>query len=125
MPATSVTIAGGTVYHDVFGGGHGDNTPSNLKEANVDGDVSVSVTGAKIGRVFAGSNLNGSIDGDITLSINKSNDATTEMIIGEVYGGGNQAAGNAGEITIGCTGTLETLGANQHYGVDKEGIRYV
>lgn len=106
VPATNVTIAGGTVHHDVFGGGHGDNTSGSEKAANVTGNVNVSVTGATIDRVFAGSNLNGTIGGTVTLSIAKANDANCEMKIGEVYGGGNEAAGNAGSINIGCTGTL-------------------
>ncbi len=117
VPATHVTIDGGTISHDVFGGGHGDNTQGKEKAANVTGNVSVSVTGGKIYRVFAGSNLNGTIGGTVALEIDKSKSTATtpcDMMIGEVYGGGNQAAGNAGTITIGCTGTWTTTGDNNH-----------
>ena len=110
VPAASVSIAGGTIHHDVFGGGHGDKASlggvHTDKQANVDGDVSVSITGATIDRVFAGSNINGSIGGDINLSIAKSVDANCAMKIHEVYGGGNMADGKAANITIGCTGNI-------------------
>jgi len=112
VPATNVTIAGGTIHHDVFGGGHGDKASlggvHTDKQANVDGNVSVSITGAKVDRVFAGANLNGSIGGTMTLSIDKSADANCNMIIREVYGGGNMADGDACPITIGCTGSIIT-----------------
>ncbi|MBO6027172.1 MAG: hypothetical protein J6P73_08005 [Bacteroidales bacterium] len=108
VPATNVTIAGGTVHHDVFGGGHGDNTQGSEKAANVTGNSVVNVTGAKIDRVFAGSNLNGSIGGTVTLNINKSASASCDMMIGEVYGGGNQAESKAGAINIGCVGAWTT-----------------
>lgn len=110
VPAASVTVAGGTIHYDVFGGGHGDKASlggvHTDKQANVDGDVSVSITGATIDRVFAGSNINGSIGGDINLSIAKSVDANCAMKIREVYGGGNMADGKAANITIGCTGNI-------------------
>lgn len=122
VPATNVSIAGGTIRYDVFAGGHGDNDPSHNVAADVTGYTSVSVTGATIGRLFAGSNLNGTIGGTMSLEIDKSADASCDMKIGEVYGGGNQAGSAAGTITIGCTGTLVALGDGEHYGVDKEGI---
>ena len=36
------------------------------------------------------------------------------MKIGEVYGGGNMADGNATTISVGCTGTWTTSGTNNH-----------
>ena len=138
VPATSVTISDGTIHHDVYGGGHGDKASLNTdqvtghsdKTANVTGNVDVNITGGMINKVFAGSNLNGSIGGTVELEIDKAAGAST-MKIGEVYGGGNQAAGNAGEITIGCTGTWTETGENNHtnhnsttnrIGYDLEGI---
>ena len=105
VPATDVTISGGSIT-EVYGGGHGDNTQGSEKAADVTGNVSVSVTGGTISQLFAGSNLNGNIGGTVSLEIDA--DGTCEMKIGEVYGGGNQAAGNAGTITIVCTGTWTT-----------------
>lgn len=131
VPAASVSIEGGTIHYDVFGGGHGDKASlggvHTDKEANVDGDVSVSITGATINRVFAGSNLNGSIGGDITLSIDKSTEANCDMKIREVYGGGNMADGQAAEITIGCTGDIVAgssghLAHPENIGTSLEGI---
>ena len=110
VPATDVTISGGSIT-EVYGGGHGDNTQGSEKAANVTDNVSVSVTGGTISQLFAGSNLNGNIGGTVSLEIDA--DGTCEMKIGEVYGGGNQAAGNAGTITIGCTGTI-VAGENGH-----------
>ena len=112
VPATNVTVSGGAIT-GLFGGGHGDNTEGSVKAANVSGNVSVSVTGGTIAQVFAGSNLNGTIGGTVTLNINKADDAC-DMKIGEVYGGGNMAAGNAGTINIGCTGAWTTTGEKNH-----------
>ena len=115
VSGTNVTIDGGTIQHDVFGGGHGDKASLNVggvtghsdKIANVNGNSSVTITGGTIDRVFAGSNINGTISGTSnTLEINKSATAACDLIIREVYGGGNMANGNATAISIGNTGTL-------------------
>ena len=134
VDATSVTITGGTItgtgHGMVFGGGHGDlaslGTPHTDKVANVNGNVAVVINGGTINKVFAGSNLNGTISGTTSVNVDKSTaSGACALKIGEVYGGGNVAAGNAGTITIGCTGTLVALGTGEHYGVDQEGITYV
>jgi hypothetical protein len=124
----TVTINGGTIG-DVFGGGHGDKRASNpSKYADVNGNVTLTVYGGTISRVFAGSNSKGKITGTSSLTVDKS--GTCDMIIGEVYGGGNEAAGNASSISIGCTGALVT-GDNGHaahpenIGTTLEGIGYV
>ena len=106
----NVTVNGGTITQ-AYGGGHGDKnvTSEPLKYADVNGDVVFNVYGGTIAQVFAGSNSKGSITGTSTLTVNKSAAANAcDMFIGEVYGGGNEAAGNAGTITIGCTGTWTT-----------------
>ena len=104
VSATNVTIDGGNITGMVFGGGHGDKNANPQKAANVNGDVNVTVTGGTINKVFGGSNSKGNISGDITLNVAKGNNSC-EMHVSEVYGGGNEAAGNAGTITIGCTGS--------------------
>ena len=135
VSGTDVKIQGGHITGDVFGGGHGDKASLNGingetghsdKVANVSGSSSVSVTGGIINRVFAGSNLNGSIGTDpnstMTLTINKTS-TNTPMKIGEVYGGANMANGKAASISIGCTGTLVSpLTGNDRYGYEQEGI---
>ena len=119
---TDVNIDGGNITGMVFGGGHGNNDPNDLKVANVNGNVDVDITGGTINKVFAGSNLNGTISGSVTLDINKASGAC-DMKIGEVYGGGNEAAGNAGTITVGCTGALTTQASNPaQIGTTLEGI---
>ena len=121
---TDVNIDGGIITGMVFGGGHGNNDPSDLKVADVKGNVDVDITGGTINKVFAGSNLNGTITGTVTLDINKSTaSGACDMIIGEVYGGGNEAAGKAGTITVGCTGALTTQASNPtQIGTTLEGI---
>ena len=111
VPATSVTIYGGTIG-TVFGGGHGDKDAQTPTEANVSGDVEVIIYGGTIGKVFGGSNSKGTISGEVSVDIEKS--GSCDMKIGEVYGGGNFAAGNAGSVTIGCTGTWTTTGEKNH-----------
>ena len=117
---TDVNIDGGVIAGRVFGGGHGDKASLNVDEndhshsdkvANVNGNTSVNITGGTISKVFAGSNINGTITGTSNeLIINKSATAACDMKIGEVYGGGNLAAGNATTISVGCTGTWTTDG---------------
>lgn len=100
---TDVNIDGGTITGMVFGGGHGDKNAVPQTEANVNGNVNVDITGGTINKVFGGSNSKGNITGTIAMNIEKA-DGHCELHITEVYGGGNEAAGNAGTITIGCTG---------------------
>ena len=103
VKTTNVTIWGGNVIGNVFGGGHGYKDGAG---ADVEGNVNVAIKGGTIKKVFGGSNSKGNISGTIKLDINKDGDGDCDMRIGEVYGGGNEAAGNAGTITIGCTGAL-------------------
>ena len=109
---TDVNIDGGKITGMVFGGGHGDKNANPQTEANVKGNVNVDITGGSIGKVFGGSNSKGNITGTIALTIEK-NDEHCDMYIAEVYGGGNEADGNAGSLTIGCTGAL-VEGDNGH-----------
>ena len=111
VSATNVTINGGNIGM-VFGGGHGDKNTN--KAANVGGAVNLTITGGTIQKVFGGSNSKGTISGKITLDVDK-DDTSCELHIGELYGGGNEAAGNAGDISIGCTGG-DTEGIGDVYG---------
>ena len=124
VPSTHVTINGGDIDR-VFGGGNGEsgtpahigyknkteNSTSNAYTAN--GNVTLDINGGTINQIFGGSNAHGTIKGSIAMDITKS--GSCEMHIGEVYGGGNEAAGNAGTITIGCTGG-STEGIGDLYG---------
>ena len=75
---------------EVFGG---------AEQATVNGNVSLVVTSGKFGRVFGGNNAGGDIRGSIT--VNVSEDGCKPLIIGELYGGGNQAPYSI----YGCTKT--------------------
>ena len=120
VASTDVTVYGGNTIGYVFGGCYG---------ANVTTDgTNVKIYGGTIDHVFGGNNQSGTVTGAIAVTVNKqteSGQSSCPMKIGEVYGGGNVAAGQAGTINIGCTGDLVALGANEHYGVDQEGIGYV
>lgn len=117
---TQVFVTGGTI-DTLFGGGRGDNTSG--KKAKVKGNDTISITGGRILKAFAGSNLNGDITGRMHLRVDKS--GSDSLFIGEVYGGGNHAAGHAGTITIGCTGKLVTPTTGKRHGYELEGISVV
>ena len=106
VPATDVTIHGGT-FDRIFAGGNGIESA-----ANVTGNTSAFIGGGTIGQVFGGSNKEGTIGGTINVEINKEDEGCL-MQIDEVYGGGNMAASNAGNLTIVRTGG------------NSEGIQYV
>ena len=57
--------------------------------ADVYDDVTVTVTNGNFDRVFGGNNLSGTIRGSITVNIEET--GCRPVIIGELYGGGNQA----------------------------------
>ncbi len=116
VAGTNVKVYGGNTIGNVFGGGNGTGVAAEF--VMVTGNVLANIYGGTINRVFGGNNTSGVITGSATLNINKKaevegNDAC-KMYIGEVYGGGNLAAGKAGTITIGCTGDWTTTGTNNH-----------
>ena len=117
VTGTDVNIDGGTISGMVFGGGHGDKNSNPQKQADVNGNVAVDITGGTINKVFGGSNSKGNITGTVAVNIAKGNNSC-DMHITEVYGGGNEAAGNAGTLTIGCTGdyTTKSEGITNVYG---------
>ena len=58
--------------------------------ANIDGDVVLNITNGNFDRVFGGNNVSGTINGTITVNIEET--GCKPVIIGQLYGGGNQAA---------------------------------
>lgn len=98
VPSTDVTIWGGTIGQ-VFGGGHGNKNANTA--ANVSGNVAVKIYGGTIGEVFAGSNSKGSINGN-SCQVTIEDQGSCDMNITDVYGGGNEADGKAGTLSIGC-----------------------
>lgn len=59
--------------------------------ANVNGNVELTITSGRYGQVFGGNNLGGVIKGHIYLNIEETSDCTP-IIIDDLYLGGNQAA---------------------------------
>ena len=57
--------------------------------AAIKGNVTLNITNGTFDRVFGGNNLSGTIDGSITVNIEEI--SCRPIIIGELYGGGNQA----------------------------------
>lgn len=107
VPATNLEIHGGT-FQQVFGGGNGERGAS--LGADVNGNVNLKIYAGTITSVFGGSNANGTISGDMNVSIDAENGNTCGTEIVEIYGGGNMAAGNAGAITINnCDAVIDTL----------------
>ena len=58
--------------------------------ADVNGDVTLNITNGTYGRVFGGNDMGGAIRGSITVNIEET--GCRPIIIGELYGGGNEAA---------------------------------
>ena len=59
------------------------------KAADINGDVSLTITNGTFGKVFGGNNLGGKLNGSITVNIEET--GCKPVIIGELYGCGNQA----------------------------------
>ena len=72
---------------DVYGGAN---------RANVSGDITLTINGGIINRVFGGNNFSGDISGKINVIIDKDEDCG--WYVGYVYGGGNQAAYTAPSV---------------------------
>ena len=60
--------------------------------ANVHGNVELTITSGKFGQVFGGNNQGGAILGHITLNIEETGDCDVPIEIDELYLGGNEAA---------------------------------
>lgn len=58
--------------------------------ANIEGDVTLTITNGTFDRVFGGNNISGTISGKITVNIEET--GCRPVVIGELYGGGNLAA---------------------------------
>lgn len=114
--ATNITVTGGNEIGQVYGGCYGANVTGHTGTPAIDGNTDVLINGGTIGEVYGGNNFEGTISGRITVIVRKEADAC-EMHIGDLYGGGNQAASISypNQIQIYCTGSAE----------NDEGIDYV
>ena len=93
-------IEGGRFYQ-VFGGGNGEVTAADIYS----GGVALTITGGVIHQVFGGSNTNGTITGDLVVTLR--NDGICPQEIDEFFGGGN-LADIAGNLTtnVSCSDDL-------------------
>ena len=60
--------------------------------ANVDGNIELTITSGNFGKVFGGNNEGGIIKGHIKLNIEETGECETPITIDELYLGGNEAA---------------------------------
>ena len=94
-PVTNVLLTGGAVTGNVYGGGLGRKAEGNnaAVAANVNGPVTVTVTGGKATDVFGCNNLNGAPQGTVTVNVTGTAAGTEQVpyAISNVFGGGNQA----------------------------------
>ena len=126
VPRTYVVINGGDIDR-VFAGGNGESgTPANVGYMNTDhtptensygpGTANADIKGGTINEIFGGSNSKGTIRASGQLNIARAANGTCNLIIGDLYGGGNQADGAASAISIGCTGTNQGEGITNVFG---------
>ena len=59
------------------------------EEADIQGDVTLTITNGTFDRVFGGNNISGTIGGSITVNVEET--GCQPIVIGELYGGGNKA----------------------------------
>ncbi len=59
------------------------------EEADIHNDVILNITNGSFDRVFGGNNVRGTIDGTVTVNVEET--GCRPIIIGQLYGGGNQA----------------------------------
>ena len=113
VPVTNVTINGGDIGY-VFGGGNGQNGPAHVGRYTASnttygtGRTNVTIHGGTIGQVFGGSNAAGIIIGKPNVSVAETGTTCPVNII-ELYGGGNMADSNAGDISIGCASYIGSV----------------
>lgn len=74
----------GGIYDNVFGGSKGTSTTA----ANIGGDVTLNLYGGTIGNAFGGSNVNGNIEGIITVNV-LDIEGDCPLNVTNIYGGSN------------------------------------
>lgn len=110
--AGSITIGcmnDGDMIDYVYGGSN---------DADVTGDIVLTMTGGRIGNLFGGNNTGHSINGNITVTVNW-NDGCSNNYLGNVYGGGNQAAYSGTPAVNIINGTVS---GNVYGGGNKAGV---
>ena len=99
VPATLVTVWGGDIRR-VFAGGNGSSAP-----ADVTNSTQAVIHGGTIKEVYGGSNTQGTIGGDLIVSVAEAQMSGEDLCpvnITDLYGGGNKAPSKPGTIEVGC-----------------------
>jgi hypothetical protein len=103
------------------------------QDADVQGGVTMTITNGTFDRVFGGNNISGTINGPIVVNIEET--GCRPIVIGQLYGGGNQAAYTAlddgegptlnvhsftsiGEIYGGGYGETAVVNGDTHVNID-------
>lgn len=120
------------IYKDIYGGGKDADMsgPANIvftctnstswgndiypgaENANIGGDVTLTITSGKFKRVFGGNKYTGKIHGSITINIEENGECDVPVVIGEIYGGGNLAPYSV--YGYDSNGTMLTSGTQQY-----------
>ena len=111
VPETDVTVWGGQIGR-VFAGGNGVSSP-----ANVTRDTHVMIHGGTIKEVYGGSNNSGDIGGIIHVDVAELKYQENDLCpinVDDLYGGGNLAASNAGQINIGKCNNINRVFGGAH-----------
>ena len=127
---TQVNLYGGSIIGNVYGGGYGkDDTNNETHNADVYGDVTVTVNGIAMkvttdanddfltGQVFGANNMQGSPRGTVTVQVDNTSTYTAtgysyDYHLGAVYGGGKDAAftGTSTQVLINGGSVNEVYG---------------
>ncbi len=77
------------------------------KNANINNNIELTIQSGRFNRVFGGNNLGGQISGTITVNIEET--GCHPIVIGQLFGGGNQAAYTAPEGQHGPTVNVKSF----------------
>lgn len=115
---TGVTFTAGTIHGNLYGGGHGIDS----HEADVYGDVTVTVNGGSVNNVFGCNNLKGQPKNQVMVVIDEASPNT--MSIDSVFGGGNQAYCESTPIVWMKKGTInyKVFGGGNNIADENKGV---
>lgn len=107
---TNVTISGGVIQNSVFGGGKGGSLDGISYTPKVIGDITVTINGGNIGKVFGGFDASGSPSQNDIVYLNGGT-------IGNAFGGGNNTGQAKTDIRLqGSTITANLFGGSNESG---------
>lgn len=88
-------------------------------QANITGNINLTMTGGRVGNLFGGNNISGTISGTITVTVDWNNSCSNNYL-GNVFGGGNLATfGTAGSPKAPTVNILNGTVSENVYGGGK------